>query len=148
MAVVFECIDPSNNEGITRLCHLWVVICDSARRSLSSADELLLWGCQACPGRKSAPSSRIPRRRGGGQGNGMAEQTVAVFFGGRSVEHEVSVITGHQIMDALKAAGYRVLPLYMKRMANGMPATVCTTSSYLPIPRVNRPVPRVSPVSV
>jgi D-alanine-D-alanine ligase len=45
----------------------------------------------------------------------MAAKTVAVLFGGRSVEHEVSVITGHQIMDALKAAGYRVLPLYLTK---------------------------------
>lgn len=45
----------------------------------------------------------------------MAERTVAVLFGGRSVEHEVSVITGHQIMDALKAAGYRVLPIFLTK---------------------------------
>jgi D-alanine-D-alanine ligase len=45
----------------------------------------------------------------------MAEKTVAVLFGGRSVEHEVSVITGHQIMDALKAAGHRVLPIYVAK---------------------------------
>lgn len=45
----------------------------------------------------------------------MAGKTVAVLFGGRSVEHEVSVITGHQIMDALKAAGYAVLPIYITK---------------------------------
>jgi D-alanine-D-alanine ligase len=45
----------------------------------------------------------------------MAEKTVAVLFGGRSVEHEVSVITGHQIMDALQAAGHRVLPIYIEK---------------------------------
>ena len=45
----------------------------------------------------------------------MAEKTVAVLFGGRSVEHEVSVITGHQIMDALKAAGHRILPIYIEK---------------------------------
>jgi D-alanine-D-alanine ligase len=45
----------------------------------------------------------------------MADHTVAVLFGGRSVEHEVSVITAHQIMDALKAAGYGVLPLYITK---------------------------------
>ena len=37
------------------------------------------------------------------------------YYGGRSVEHEVSVITGHQIMDALKAAGHRVLPIYIEK---------------------------------
>src|SRR5262245_54774997 len=45
----------------------------------------------------------------------MAEKRVAVLFGGRSVEHEVSVITGHQIMDALKAASHRVLPIYLAK---------------------------------
>jgi D-alanine-D-alanine ligase len=45
----------------------------------------------------------------------MAEKSVAVLFGGRSVEHEVSVITGHQIMDALKAVGHRVLPIYLTK---------------------------------
>jgi D-alanine-D-alanine ligase len=45
----------------------------------------------------------------------MAATRVAVLFGGRSVEHEVSVITGHQIMDAVKAAGYAVLPLYLTK---------------------------------
>jgi D-alanine-D-alanine ligase len=45
----------------------------------------------------------------------MAQKTVAVLFGGRSVEHEVSVITGHQIMDALKAASYHVLPIFLTK---------------------------------
>jgi D-alanine-D-alanine ligase len=45
----------------------------------------------------------------------MAKPTVAVLFGGRSVEHEVSVITGHQVMDALKAAGHSVLPIYLAK---------------------------------
>jgi D-alanine-D-alanine ligase len=45
----------------------------------------------------------------------MPETTVAVLFGGRSVEHEVSVITGHQIMDALKVAGHRVLPIFITK---------------------------------
>jgi len=41
--------------------------------------------------------------------------TVAVLFGGRSAEHEVSVITGHQVMDALEAAGYSLLPIYISK---------------------------------
>ena len=46
--------------------------------------------------------------------NGQPE-TVAVLFGGRSAEHEVSVITGHQIMDALETAGYGLLPIYITK---------------------------------
>jgi D-alanine-D-alanine ligase len=41
--------------------------------------------------------------------------TVAVLFGGRSAEHEVSVITGHQVMDALEVAGYGLLPIYITK---------------------------------
>ncbi|NWF57503.1 MAG: D-alanine--D-alanine ligase [Syntrophaceae bacterium] len=45
----------------------------------------------------------------------MKKESVAVIFGGRSVEHEVSVITGHQVMDALSAAGYSLLPIYIAK---------------------------------
>lgn len=42
-------------------------------------------------------------------------KTVAVIFGGRSAEHEVSVVTAHiPIMQALKAAGgYNIVPVYI-----------------------------------
>ncbi len=42
-------------------------------------------------------------------------RTVAVIFGGRSVEHDVSIITGHQVMQALPAERYEVLPVYISR---------------------------------
>jgi D-alanine-D-alanine ligase len=41
--------------------------------------------------------------------------TVAVLFGGRSVEHDVSVVTGHQIMRAFDSARYEVVPVYITR---------------------------------
>lgn len=41
--------------------------------------------------------------------------TVAVIFGGRSVEHDVSVVTGHQIMRAFDPARYEVVPVYITR---------------------------------
>ena len=41
--------------------------------------------------------------------------TVAVIFGGRSVEHEVSIVTGHQIMDAFSTEHYEVVPVYITR---------------------------------
>jgi D-alanine-D-alanine ligase len=40
---------------------------------------------------------------------------IAVIFGGRSVEHEVSVITAHQGMDALRVAGFDLLPIYVTK---------------------------------
>lgn len=41
--------------------------------------------------------------------------TVAVIFGGRSVEHDVSIVTGHQIMKAFPAERYEVVPVYISR---------------------------------
>ena len=41
--------------------------------------------------------------------------TVAVIFGGRSVEHDVSIVTGHQIMDALQTERYNIVPVYIAR---------------------------------
>lgn len=40
---------------------------------------------------------------------------MGVIFGGRSVEHDVSVVTGQQIMRAFPAEKYEVVPLYIDR---------------------------------
>lgn len=40
---------------------------------------------------------------------------VAVIFGGRSVEHDVSIVTGHQIMSAFPEDLYEVVPVYISR---------------------------------
>ena len=48
----------------------------------------------------------------------MANPTVAVLFGGRSVEHEVSVISAHQVMDALDQAGFAILPIYITKQGD------------------------------
>ena len=43
--------------------------------------------------------------------------TVGVIFGGRTVEHDVSIVTGHQVMRALLAHGaYDVIPIYISRV--------------------------------
>lgn len=41
--------------------------------------------------------------------------TVGVIFGGRSVEHDVSVVTGHQIMQAFDPEDYEIVPIYIDR---------------------------------
>jgi D-alanine-D-alanine ligase len=41
--------------------------------------------------------------------------TLGVIFGGRSVEHDVSVVTGHQVMRACDASRYQVVPIYIDR---------------------------------
>ena len=40
---------------------------------------------------------------------------VAVLFGGKSVEHEVSVISAVQAMNSLNADKYDVIPVYMTK---------------------------------
>ncbi|MXX50706.1 MAG: D-alanine--D-alanine ligase [Chloroflexi bacterium] len=40
---------------------------------------------------------------------------VAVLFGGRSVEHDVSIVTGQQIMEGFPADRYEVVPVYITR---------------------------------
>lgn len=45
----------------------------------------------------------------------MHRYPVAVFFGGPSPEHEVSVITGLQAVSALKGRGHDVLPVYVSK---------------------------------
>ena len=42
-------------------------------------------------------------------------RTVAVFFGGNSNEHEISVITGMLAVNLLRASQFRVLPVYLPR---------------------------------
>ena len=44
----------------------------------------------------------------------MSRLSVGVVFGGRSVEHDVSIITAHQVMDVLSAA-HDIVPLYITR---------------------------------
>lgn len=41
--------------------------------------------------------------------------TVGVIFGGRSVEHDVSVLTGHQVIRAFDPERYEIVPIYIDR---------------------------------
>lgn len=47
--------------------------------------------------------------------SGRRRITVAVLFGGRSVEHDVSIVTGHQVMNAFPAERFEVVPIYISR---------------------------------
>ncbi len=44
----------------------------------------------------------------------MRALTVGVVFGGRSVEHDVSIVTAHQVMAALSER-HKVVPIYVKK---------------------------------
>lgn len=41
------------------------------------------------------------------------KKPVCVLFGGRSVEHEISVITGLQLIEALDQSKYKIIPVYV-----------------------------------
>ena len=41
------------------------------------------------------------------------KQVIAVFFGGRSPEHDVSIVTGLQAAEALDPALYEIIPIYI-----------------------------------
>ncbi len=43
------------------------------------------------------------------------KKTVGVIFGSRSVEHDVSIVTAQQVMQALRADKYEVVPIYIMR---------------------------------
>jgi len=45
----------------------------------------------------------------------MIKINVAVFFGGRSPEHEISIITGIQVLNSLDVDKYNVLPIYVSK---------------------------------
>ena len=40
---------------------------------------------------------------------------LAVFFGGRSVEHDVSIVTGLQAIEHVNREKYEVIPVYLAR---------------------------------
>src|SRR5512146_3273939 len=40
---------------------------------------------------------------------------VGVIFGSRSVEHDVSVVTAHQVIQAMSPSKYEVVPIYITR---------------------------------
>lgn len=45
----------------------------------------------------------------------MAKIRVAVFFGGRACEHDVSIISALQCMDAMDTSQYEIIPVYISR---------------------------------
>ena len=43
---------------------------------------------------------------------------VAVFFGGRSVEHEISVISALQAINAMDSEKYHIVPIYITKQGH------------------------------
>lgn len=80
-------------------------------------------------------------------------KTIAVMFGGRSVEHEISIISGLQLIRAIDVVKYRPIPVYIapsgkwyqgealleKSFYRNMPSSLATVDevTLLPEPGVN-----------
>ena len=45
----------------------------------------------------------------------MMKISVAVIFGGKSVEHEISSISAQQVMRVLDSAKYEIVPIYIAK---------------------------------
>ena len=45
----------------------------------------------------------------------MSKLNIAVIFGSRSCEHDVSIISALQLIEAAKTAGFTVTPVYISR---------------------------------
>ncbi|MGL4650021.1 MAG: D-alanine--D-alanine ligase A, partial [Caldilineaceae bacterium] len=56
-----------------------------------------------------APTSTSPSQQS--SGSGKRSLRVGVLFGGRSSEHEVSLNSARNVMDALRQAGHEVIPM-------------------------------------
>ncbi len=65
--------------------------------------------------------------------------TIGVFFGGRSVEHEISVISALQAIAALDPARYNPIPVYITKQGNWLTGKVLLdTAAYRDLPRLER----------
>ncbi len=62
-----------------------------------------------------------------------AKKVIAVVFGGRSVEHDVSVLSGLQFIEALDPAKYEGLPIYIDPLGQWWTGEALTSRSRYPI---------------
>ena len=49
------------------------------------------------------------------QNKSFIKPTVAVIFGGRSVEHDISIITGVQTLNKLDKNKFNIIPIYISK---------------------------------
>jgi len=68
----------------------------------------------------------------------MAEKKViAVVFGGRSVEHDVSILTGLQFLEALDPGKYTGLPVYVDALGQWWTGSILSKRSEYPIKKTH-----------
>lgn len=74
--------------------------------------------------------------------------TLGVFFGGRSVEHEVSVISGIQALNNLDKSKYDAVPVYITRSGEFYTGTAAgDIGEYADVPALLKKCARVLPVA-
>jgi D-alanine-D-alanine ligase len=85
--------------------------------------------------------------------SGSNRQTIAVLFGGRSVEHEISIISALQLIEAMDTVKYNPVPVYISTTGKwysgpallqrdfykGMPGTLANVQEVvlMPVPGIN-----------
>lgn len=62
-----------------------------------------------------------------------SKKTVAVFFGGESVEHDVSVLTGLQFIEALDAERFQAVPVYVDAVGKWWTGKELLNRSFYPL---------------
>jgi len=67
----------------------------------------------------------------------VQRKTVAVLFGGRSVEHDVSILTGLQCLEALDQSRYRGLPVYIAPDGQWWTGEALRKRSFYPLSAAN-----------
>ena len=69
---------------------------------------------------------------------------VGVFFGGRSTEHEISVISANQAINAFNPDKYEIIPIYISKEGRWYTgADLLTLSNYRNIPELLKKVQEV-----
>jgi D-alanine-D-alanine ligase len=61
-----------------------------------------------------------------------AKKTIAVIFGGRSVEHDVSILTGLQFLEALDPTRFDGLPIYVDALGQWWTGSALLDRTYYP----------------
>ena len=60
-------------------------------------------------------------------------KTIAVLFGGESVEHDVSILTGIQFMDAMDPEKFEILPVYADRKGRWWTGAALRKKEFYPL---------------
>src|SRR6266849_457354 len=64
------------------------------------------------------------------------KQTVGVIFGSRSVEHDVSIVTAQQVMQALSPSKYEIVPIYITRKGHWLTGSNLTDLKTFQAPNI------------